>query len=106
MALNVVASTSSALAAGLLRFELAAGRATQAAAGSIDPGVTADERSEDGNFALATYDARGRTATPPASDDLVTAVGELLRSRQGVEVDAALLKRVHEMQGTLLDVFA
>lgn len=106
MAINVVASTSSALAAGLLRFELAGARATQAAAGSIDPGVAADESSGDGGFALPIYDARGRTATAPSSDDLVAAVGELLRSRQGVEVDAALLKRVHEVQGTLLDVLA
>jgi hypothetical protein len=106
MALNVVASTSSALAAGLLRFELAGARATQAAAGSIDPELAAGEPSGDGSFALPLYDAHGRTTTPPASDDLVSAVGELLRAKQGVEVDAALLKRVHELQGTLLDVLA
>src|SRR5689334_22884914 len=106
MALNVVASTSSALAAGLLRFELAGARAAQSAAASIDPGLTAGEPSGAGSFALPLYDARGRTTSPPASDDLVTAVGELLRATQGVEVDADLLKRVHEFQGTLLDVLA
>jgi len=106
MSVNVVASTSSALAAGLLRFELAGNRVTAAAAASIDPGSAAGGSPDDSSSALAVYDARGRTAAPPASGDLVAAVGEMLNAQQGVQVDAAVLKRVYDVQGTLLDVFA
>jgi hypothetical protein len=105
MALNVVASTSSALAAGLLRFELAGARAAQAAA-AHDPALAPGEADDAGTGALPLYDARGRTAAPASDAGLVTAVGELLRAKQGVEVDAAVLKRVLDTQGNLLDVFA
>jgi hypothetical protein len=106
MSMNVVASTSSALAAGLLRFQLAGNRVTEAAAASVDPDFAPDAAGDAGASPLAVYDARGRTAAPPASDDLVSAVGDMLSAEQGVKVDAAVLKRVYDVQGTLLDVFA
>lgn len=106
MALNVVASTPSALAAGLLRFELAGARAAQAAAASDDPSLAPADAGDAANGALPIYDARGRTAAPASDADLVTAVGDLLRAKQGVEVDAAVLKRVLDTQGKLLDVLA
>jgi hypothetical protein len=106
MSMNVVASTSSALAAGLLRFQLAGNRVLGAAGASIDPGVAPSDPADDPSNSLSVYDARGRTAAPPASGDLVSAVGEMLNAEQGVKVDAAVLKRVYDMQGTLLDVFA
>jgi len=74
MSLNVVAATSSALAAGLLRFQLAGQRVMGAAAASVDPSLAQDPPGDDDASPLAVYDARGRTAAPPASDDLVAAV--------------------------------
>jgi hypothetical protein len=106
MPLNVVASTSSALAAGLLRFQLSSARVVSAAAASLDAGLASPSATDAPSDGASIYDARGRVSAPPASDDLVTAVGDMLSAEQGVKVDVAVLKRVYEVQGTLLDVFA
>jgi len=100
MSLNVVATTTSALAAGMLRFERAGQRVTAAAAPAADPAAGAPEG------VLAVYDARGRMTTKVSPDEMVEAVGELLRAQTDVNVDAAALRRAWDVQGALLDVLA
>ena len=105
MSLNVVATTTSALAAGMLRFERAGQRVTAAAAPAADPsGGAAEGDLEPGVFAV--YDARGRMTTKGSTDEMVEAVGELLRAQTDVNVDAAALRRAWDVQGALLDVLA
>jgi hypothetical protein len=104
MPVNVVATTTSALAAGVLRFEKAGQRVVAAAAPAADPVAGAAEGDlEPGVFAV--YDARGRMTTNGSPDAMVDAVGELLRAQIGVN-DAAVLKRAWQTQGALLDVLA
>lgn len=106
MSLNVVATTTSALAAGMLRFERAGQRVTAAAAPAADPAAGAPEDGDLEPVALAVYDARGRMTTKGSTDEMVEAVGELLRAQNDVSVDAAMLKRAWDVQGALLDVLA
>lgn len=49
---------------------------------------------------------RGRTAAAPSTDTLLQAVTDALGARDDVKVDAKVLQRAQEMQGTLLDVLA
>ena len=100
MSLNVVATTTSALAAGMLRFERAGQRITAAAVPAADPAGGAPEG------ALAVYDARGRMTTKGSMDEIVEVVGELLRAQTDVNVDAAALRRAWDVKGALLDVLA
>jgi hypothetical protein len=105
MPVNVVATTTSALAAGVLRFEQAGQRVVAAAAPAADPsGGAAEGDLEPGVFAV--YDARGRMTTNGSPDAMVDAVGELLRAQTDVRVDAAVLRRAWQTQGALLDVLA
>jgi hypothetical protein len=104
--MNVVATTSSALAAGLLRFEMAGQRVTAAASPATAPAADAGAAAGTGSGALAVYDARGRVASGGTTDEMVDAVGDLLSAQSDVRVDAAVLKRAWDMQGSLLDVLA
>jgi hypothetical protein len=104
--MNVVATTSSALAAGLLRFEMAGQRVTAAASPATAPVADAGDAAGTGSGALAVYDARGRVASGGTTDEMVDAVGDLLSAQSDVRVDAAVLKRAWDMQGSLLDVLA
>jgi len=106
MPMNVVATTSSALAAGLLRFEMAGQRVTAAASPATAPAADAGDAGGTGSGALAVYDARGRVASGGTTDEMVEAVGDLLGAQSDVRVDAAMLKRAWDMQGALLDVLA
>ena len=109
MPMNVVATTSSALAAGLLRFEMAGQRVTAAASPATAPASDAGDAGDaggTGSGALAVYDARGRVASGGTTDEMVEAVGDLLGAQSDVRVDAAVLKRAWDIQGALLDVLA
>jgi hypothetical protein len=106
MPLNVVATTTSALAAGVLRFERAGQRVTAAAAPAADPAGGAAESGDLEPGVFAVYDARGRMTTRGSPDAMVDAVGELLRAQTDVNVDAAMLRRAWHVQGALLDVLA
>jgi|SRR6185295_15544661 len=108
MAMNVVATTSSALAAGMLRFELAGRRLTSANSPAVTgrDEATGSGSESDGESPLSTYDVRGRVASSAPSDEMVNAVGDLLAAKSDVVVDAAVIKRVYDMQGSLLNVFA
>lgn len=106
MPVNVVATTTSALAAGVLRFEQAGQRVVAAAAPAAGSAAGAAEGGDLEPGAFAVYDARGRTTSRGSPDEMVEAVGELLRARSDVDVDAATLRRAWQTQGALLDVLA
>jgi len=113
--MNIVAATESALAAGLLRFSTAADNIANvstpgytprrvdlrtALSGGVEASVSAAAP------ALSTYNARGKVSVEPSSVDLAEEAMNLLSSEHDVKVSAAVLRRAHEMSGSLLDVLA
>ena len=115
--MNVVAVTESALAAGLLRFQVAAGNLSNISTPGYQPRRVDLRTAADGGTAATvsarepllqapTYDAIGRVSETPSGVDLAEEVVELLESRGQVKLSAAVLRNVYETQGSLLDVLA
>ena len=105
--MNIVATTYSALAAGLLRHQAAGQSVLRATAPQpVAPQEHLERAFPESTPLSATYDARGKLDQGSSSDDLVGAAVELLRAEDQVEVSASVLQRAHEIQGSLLDVLA
>src|SRR6187551_603516 len=99
--MDVIATTTSALAAGMFRFQHAAGRIAQATLPASDSGLpvlAGDPAAGVPGVPLATYDFFGRAPAASSSDDLIGAVADLLTAQHDVEIDIAVLKRALEMQ--------
>lgn len=107
--MNIVATTYSALAAGLLRHQSAAEQFVRSTlpSSSNTAATAAPEAQSPSTPAATTYDSRGRVLQEEdSSEDMVAAAAELLSSKEQVEVSAATLRKALEMQGSLLDVLA
>ena len=110
--MDVIATTTSSLSAGMFRFQHAAGRIAQASLPASDSGLPVLAGDPAAGVPgvpvapLSTYDFFGRAPAASSSDDLVGAVADLLSAQHDVEINVAVLKRAHEMQGSLLDVLA
>jgi hypothetical protein len=113
--MNIVAVSSSALAAGLFRHKVAAGNIANLSTPGYQPrrvdlrnsaggGVEAQLRPAEPP--LTTYDAGGKLHTPPSSVDLAEEAAELLGAKEQVMVSSKVLQRAHDLQGSLLDVLA
>jgi flagellar basal body rod protein FlgB len=113
--MNIVAVTQSALAAGLLRHQVAAGNLANVSTPGAQPrrvdlrtaadgGVEATVRESEPAF--TTYDAFGRDQRVPSGIDVAREVGELVESKHQVKLSAAVLRRATELQGSLVDVLA
>ncbi len=110
--LNVVAVTESALAAGMLRQQVAASNIANA----NTPGYRAqrvEQRTGPGGGVSATvepppeplYDRRGQTLEQINDVNLAKEAVDLKESQHQVQVNAAALKRAYETQGSLLDIY-
>lgn len=101
--MNIIAVTQSALAAGMLRQEMAAGRMIRAMTPAPNAAPTPSAPAD--LSAPPVYDARGRVpAERPV--DLPREVVEFQSAGQQVKISAAILERAHDLQGSLLDVLA